>query len=249
MVEEKIVSKKLLGKQLHQGGNPLLRYKGKVLGANKGYLRLVQFELSQLFLANLGGGLGYLLRRYAIGSLFNKCGKGAIFGKGLVLRTPGNISVGDKVAIDDHTLVDGGVEDACEVIIGDGVIISKGSVVQAKNGPLVLGDECDIGAHTIITSAGGVYLERNVLIAGNCYIGGARYNLDSTEIPIMYQGVYSRGAIRIGEGTWIGASVNILDGVCIGKGCVVGAGSTVTRDIPDYSVALGSPATVVKTRM
>lgn len=244
---EKIV-KEILNKQLHQGNNPILRYKSKVLGANKGFLRLFQYELSQLFCANLGGGLGYLLRRVSMVSLFEKCGKGSIFGKGLLLRTPGNIVLGDKVAIDDHTLLDGGTGPACKMQIGDKVLISKGCVIQAKNGPLTIKDEVDIGAHVIISSAGGITLEKNVLIAGNCYIGGARYNLDALETPIMYQGVYSRGPITIGEGSWIGASVTILDGVTIGRGCVVGAGSLVTKNIPDFAIAIGSPAKVVRIR-
>lgn len=241
------VEKKVLSEELH-GGNPLFRYKKKVLGENKSYLRLVQMELAQLFMANLGGAPGYLGRRFLMRSLFAGCGSGLILGKSIVLRTPGNITVEDKVAIDDHTLLDGGTGRDCAMHIGEGTVISKGCVIQAKNGPLHIGRECDIGAHVILTSVVGIVLEANVLIAGNCYIGGARYNLDDLETPIMYQGIYSRGPITIGEGTWIGASATILDGVTIGKGCVIGAGALVTRDIPDYSIAVGSPATVLKKR-
>ncbi len=64
----------------------------------------------------------------------------------------------------------------------------------------------------------------------------------------MDQGIYSRGPISIGEGTWIGASATILDGVSIGRGCVIGAGSLVTANIPDYSIAVGVPAKVIRIR-
>ncbi len=247
MTEQKI-EKEVLSKQLHQGGNPLKRYKDKVLGKSGTYLQLVQFEIAQLFFANLGGGLGYLLRKKSLGSLFKICGKGLIFGKAIILRTPGHIRLGDNVAIDDHTLLDGGTGPACRMSIGDRTLISKGSVIQAKNGPLIIGDECDIGAHVIITSISTITLENNVLIAGNCYIGGARYNLDDLETPIMYQGIYSRGPITIGANTWIGASATIIDGVNVGKGCVIGAGAVVTKDIPDYAIVVGAPAKVVGTR-
>lgn len=247
-IEQQNVIKEVLAQQLHQGGNPISRYKGKVLGANKSYLRLVQFEFSQLFCSNLGGGLGYLLRRLSLASLFASCGKGAIFGKALILRTPANISIGNNVAIDDHSLVDGGTGPECTMRIGDKVVISKGCVIQAKTGLLEIGDECDIGAHVILSSVGGIMLAPNVLIAGNCYIGGGRYHLDSHETPIMYQGIYSRGPVRIGEGTWIGASATILDGVSIGRGCVIGAGALVTKDIPDYAIAVGSPAKIIQQR-
>lgn len=64
----------------------------------------------------------------------------------------------------------------------------------------------------------------------------------------MYQGVYSRGAATVGDGTWIGASATILDGISIGRGCVIGAGSLVTKDIPDYGIAVGTPAKVIRFR-
>lgn len=53
--------------------------------------------------------------------------------------------------------------------------------------------------------------------------------------------------VTIGRDTWIGGSVQIMAGVNIGKGVTIGAGSVVTRDIPDFSVAVGTPARVVKT--
>lgn len=245
---EQKIEKEVLSKQLHQGGNPLSRYRDKVLGQGSSFFQLVQFETSQILFANLGGGLGYLLRKLSVSSLFQNCGKNLILGKGLILRTPGHISVGDNVAIDDHTLLDGGTGAACSITIGGGAVISKGSVIQAKSGPLIIGDECDIGAHVILTSISTITLEKNVLIAGNCYIGGARYNMDDLETPIMYQGIYSRGPITIGASTWIGASATILDGVTIGKGCVIGAGSVVTKDVPDYAIVVGSPAKVVGSR-
>ena len=52
--------------------------------------------------------------------------------------------------------------------------------------------------------------------------------------------------VTIGDDCWIGGNVTILAGVNIGKGCTIGAGSTVTKDIPDWSVAVGVPARVVK---
>ena len=245
---EQKIEKEALSKQLHQGGNALSRYREKVLGRGSSLLQLVQFEAAQTLVANLGGGLGYLLRKVSLSSLFKRCGKNLILGKSIILRTPGHIALGDNIAIDDHTLLDGGTGPDCAITIGKGSLISKGSVIQAKNGALHIGEDCDIGAHVIITSISSITLENNVLIAGNCYIGGARYNLDDLEAPIMYQGIYSRGPITIGANTWIGASATILDGVIIGKGCVIGAGSTVTKDVPDYAIVVGSPAKIIDSR-
>ena len=61
----------------------------------------------------------------------------------------------------------------------------------------------------------------------------------------MFQGVTQKRDVVIGNGSWIGEHVCII-GASIGRHCVIGANSVVTRDIPDYSVAVGSPAIVIK---
>lgn len=67
------------------------------------------------------------------------------------------------------------------------------------------------------------------------------------ELPIREQGVTREGII-IEDDCWLGSGVKVLDGVTIGKGCVIGANSVVTKDIPPYSVAVGAPARVIKKR-
>ena len=249
MAGSKNITKDNLSSELHQqSGGALAAYRSKVLGEGSGFLKFLRFELSAVFCMNLGGGLGYLLRKKMLSSLFQSCGKSLILGKGIVLRKPGHIRLGDNVAIDDYVMLDGCCEGEPAIRIGNKVIISKACVIQAKTGPLDIGDKCDIGAHTIISSISSITLASSVLIAGNCYIGGARYHMDDMEVPLMDQGIYSRGPVSIGEGTWIGASATILDGVSIGKGCVIGAGSLVTKDIPDFGIAIGVPAKVTRYR-
>jgi len=58
---------------------------------------------------------------------------------------------------------------------------------------------------------------------------------------------YKKGAITIGEGVMIGMGTIVLPGVTIGDGSIVGAGSIVTRDIPEWSIAVGRPAKVIKS--
>lgn len=60
-------------------------------------------------------------------------------------------------------------------------------------------------------------------------------------------GVEYAGPVTIGDDCWIGGNTTIMPNVTIGKGCTIGAGSVVTRDVPPFSVAVGSPARVVKT--
>ena len=58
----------------------------------------------------------------------------------------------------------------------------------------------------------------------------------------------SRKGIKIGKDCWIGSGVKILDGVTIGDGCIIAAGAVVNKDIPEYSIAGGIPARVIKSR-
>ena len=58
----------------------------------------------------------------------------------------------------------------------------------------------------------------------------------------------SRGGATIGDGTWIGTKSTVLDGVSVGSDCIVGAHSLVTKDAPDFSVIVGSPAKVIRDR-
>ncbi len=249
MAGYKKIEKENLSHELHtKSSSPLTAYKHKVLGKKATSCQLLRYEITTILTQNMGGAIGYLLRKKLFAPLFKKSGKSLILGKDLTIRKPGYIEIGDNVAIDDFTMLDGCCEQKPAIKIGNNVIISKGCVIQAKTGALTLGDKCDIGAHTVISSISSITMEDSVLIAGNCYIGGARYNLDNLDKPIMEQGIYSRGPITIGKGSWVGAAATILDGVTIGQGCVIGAGAVVSRDIPDYAIVAGVPAKVIRFR-
>jgi acetyltransferase-like isoleucine patch superfamily enzyme len=94
---------------------------------------------------------------------------------------------------------------------------------------------------------GLVHLEKDVLLAAGVHIpsGAAIHGIDDVDAPIRDQpGV--RTMVRIGEGSWIGSAAVVMADV--GRHSVIGAGSVVTRPIPDYSVAAGAPAKVIRSR-
>lgn len=242
------VSKTPLAEQLHKTNVSLLRrYQAKVWGDDR-VLKFLEYELLTFLFGSLSGGLGYFLRKKSYYRIFRKFGRGVILGKGLVIRHPSRISLGHRVAIDDYVLLDACGAGEEGIILEDNVIVSRNCVVQGKTGPVAIGNRTDIGCNTIITSGAGVYIGHSVLIAGNCYFGGGRYLSKRLDIPIMDQGLYSKGPVVIGDDVWLGAGVIVLDGVQIGEGCIVGAGAVVARDLPKYAIAVGVPATVVKTR-
>lgn len=237
-----------LSEQLNGTGASLLkRYQQKALGSDS-LVALVRYELANLMFGNLSGALGYVLRKKLYRSLFRSIGGGVIFGRGLVLRHPSRIALGDGVAVDDYTLLDASGAGESGITLHNEVIVSRNCVIQGKTGPVEIGEKTDIGCNAILTSGAGIFVGRSVLIAGNCYIGGGRYLADRLDIPMMEQGVYSRGPVVIGDDVWLGAGATVLDGVRIGKGCIVGAGAVVTKDLPDYAVAVGVPAKVIKSR-
>lgn len=240
----KSISKIPLAQQLHMTGTSLLkRYQKKVFG-NEGFFLFLEYELATFLFGNLSGGLGYLLRKRFYRRLFKNVGKGVILGKGVVLRHPRRVTLGHRVAIDDYVLLDAGGAGKQGMILEDDVIISRNCVVQGKIGPVVIGEKTDIGCNCILSSVTGIFIGKSVLVAGNCYIGGGRYKLDRLDLPMMEQGLYSKGPVIIGDDVWLGAGAIVLDGARIGKGCVVGAGAVVTKDLPDYAVAVGVPAVV-----
>ena len=243
----KRISKIPLSEQLNGRGSLLERYQQKVLGNNQ-LFSLLKYELATVLLGNLSGAVGYLLRKRFYRPLFRELGSGVILGKGLVLRHPNKITLGQGVAIDDYSLLDASGAGEAKITLKDNVIVSRNCVIQGKTGSVEIGEKTDIGCNTIISSGAGILIGNSVLIAGNCYIGGGRYLANRLDIPMMEQGVYSKGPVEIGDDVWIGTGATVLDGVRIGRGCIVGAGAVVTKDMPDYAVAVGVPARVTGMR-
>ncbi len=245
---KKNVDKQPLVDQLYdEKVSVLQRYCLKAIG-RKSLLSLIKYETITTCLGNLGGGLGYGLRQLFYRYLFKQVGKGIILGRYLTVRHSWNITVGERVAIDDNVMLDASGAGSKGIVIGNDVMISRNSTILGKTGSVEIGDRVDFGNSVVVSSIGDVVIEHSVLIAANCYIGGGRYHTERTDISIMDQGVFSKGPVRIGAGSWLGAGAVILDGVTVGKGCVVGAGAVVTRDLPDFAVATGCPARVVQIR-
>ncbi|MBT3293810.1 MAG: acyltransferase [Verrucomicrobia bacterium] len=110
-----------------------------------------------------------------------------------------------------------------------------------------IGDNTRIGRHFVIAGAGTrIDIESDVLISERVLIAECYHEFRDVEKPIIDQGICSMGPVRVGTGSWIGMGVCVMPGVTIGKHCVIGANAVVTSDIPDFSVAAGTPARVIK---
>jgi acetyltransferase-like isoleucine patch superfamily enzyme len=143
------------------------------------------------------------------------------------------------------------LKNVANVFIKDDVIINKFAFIitvqvpDAEKPSLVIDSGSIIGHFNHIASANSVYIGKNVLTADKVYISDHNHQYADISKPVMDQGIYSNGIVSIGEGSWIGENVCIVSAK-IGKNCVVAANSVVTKDIPDYCVAAGIPARVIK---
>jgi acetyltransferase-like isoleucine patch superfamily enzyme len=117
---------------------------------------------------------------------------------------------------------------------------------NSKTPRLILEDGVGIGIGAVILVINSVHIKKDAMIGPNCVIADYDHSYQDINIPIHHQGLGNIKPIEIGEGAWIGANATIVSGVTIGKNVVIGANSVVTKDIPDYSVAIGIPAKVIK---
>ncbi len=139
-------------------------------------------------------------------------------------------------------------------VVGHVLIYNNVSIRQyvrlysCKDDGIIIGENSDIGEMSTISSFNSIVIGKNVLTGPHVFISDHNHNYENPYLPIMNQGVLSKenDRVLIDDGSWIGTNVVIVGNVHIGKNCVIGANSVVTKDIPDYSVAVGIPCKVIK---
>ena len=134
--------------------------------------------------------------------------------------------------------------------------IGKGSVIGAHHyfaiphglprKPLIIGEKSEIGHHVEIEHSGGVFIGKDVWISQYTLIETHEHEIGvkpKKQWPLVTE------PLVIEDGVWIGAKVTVLPGVKrIGRNAIIGAGSIVTKEVPENAVAIGSPARVVRIR-
>jgi acetyltransferase-like isoleucine patch superfamily enzyme len=134
-----------------------------------------------------------------------------------------------------------------EITVGDNGWLEDGVVLSAYGGSINLSRSVYLGQYVIIYGHGGVEVGEETLIAMHTCIMSSNHQVPGRSKIIRQQSDVLLPT-RIGRDVWIGANACILGGVTIGDGCVIGAGSVVTKDLPPYAIAMGVPARVVSYR-
>jgi acetyltransferase-like isoleucine patch superfamily enzyme len=234
---------------LAQPGSRLARYQDLVIG-RRTLGSMIRFELITLLVSRTPGALGIFLRSKLYPMILGHLGRGVIFGANVTLRHPHKIRIGDGCVIDDNCMLDAKGAHNRGIVLGDHVFLGRNSILSCKDGDIVLESNVNLGFNCDVFSANRVVIGADTVIAAYTYIlSGGVYQLDRTDIPIAHQYDLSASLpTTIGPGSWLGASVTILEGVTVGRGAVVGAGAVVNRDVPDFGIAVGTPAKTVRIR-
>lgn len=137
------------------------------------------------------------------------------------------------------------------ISIGNKCFIGRGSwleVIESTNIPTIkIGDNVSFSGGCTITAIKGVEIKDGVLIAKNVHISDHSHAYNDTTQNIKDQGTTKPAEVTIDKGAWLGQGVVICPGAIVGKNSVIGANSVVTKSIPPNSIAVGSPAKVIKT--
>lgn len=126
---------------------------------------------------------------------------------------------------------------------GKNVNIEKGAEFSSD---ISLGDNSGIGVNALISS--GVTIGNDVMMGRECMIYTANHGMLDNGVPMWRQHSDSLQPVVIGDNCWIGGRVIILPGVHLGQGCVVGAGSVVTKSFGDNCIIAGNPAKLIRMR-
>lgn len=175
-------------------------------------------------------------------------------GKHVDITNKSHISTGKNVKFESYAEVHGlckyGLQFGNNVTIGRYATIRPSSYYGVGNigYGLKMGNNSSIGPFGFVGCSGKIVIGNNVMIGPRVSLFAENHNFSDTHSSIKSQGVNNKG-ITIEDDCWIGSGVIILDGVTIGRGSIIGAGTLVTKDVPAESIIINKRNRVVKSRI
>lgn len=175
-----------------------------------------------------------------------------LVGKRVKVTHGRHIICGRNVKFEDYSEIHGLCKEGC--IFGDNVTIGRGTMIRPSSYygkdigcGLQIGDNSSIGPHAYIGCSGKIIIGNNVMFGPKCSMFAENHNFNDLNSCIKSQGVNQKGIV-IEDDCWIGSNVVILDGVTIGSGSVIGAGTLVSKDIPPGSIVIDKKNKIINFR-
>lgn len=229
----------------------LYRVTDAVLTRLKGRRYQLDRDIPLLLLAGVLTRRGVWLLRGFFKCLFLQGRFAMVFmAHGVNLRNASRIRFGKGVTLERGVIIDGLMRHG--VVLGDNVMIGAYSVVVGAS-VANLGEGIRMGANSAVNAfsflggSGAITIGEGVIMGQHVCFHPENHNFERTDIPIAAQGT-TRLGITLEDDVWVGSDVTFLDGVHVGRGSVIGAGSLVRGAIPPYSIAVGVPAKVIRSR-
>jgi acetyltransferase-like isoleucine patch superfamily enzyme len=196
--------------------------------------------------------LGAKLRNLVYRSIFSGIGNSVYIQEGVEFSGTSSIEIGNGVRIFKGVRIDARGHKNNKIYLDNGVTIERNVNIRClENTYIHIEQDTFIGPDVCIAGPGDIKIGKRCLIAANSGIYANNYNFSNPIEPIKSQ-VKSQGISRKGivieDDCWLGHGVTILNGVTIGEGSVISTGAVVTKDVPPYSVVVGVPARVIKSR-
>lgn len=189
---------------------------------------------------------GSVLRSQAYRAVLGAIGPGCFIEQGVCWLVPRRVFLGRRVFVGKDCFLDaGGLGGRIE--LQDDVWLSRGSYLVTGTSEVIIGPTTYVGHRCLIYGHAGVQIGHDVLLANDVQLICGNHSFARRDVPIRAQPPSGK-PIVIEDDVWLGASTIVLGGVTVGHGCVVGAGSVVTRSLPPYSLARGVPARIVGVR-
>ena len=130
--------------------------------------------------------------------------------------------------------------------IGPHAYFEPGVWLTSDTGRISIGGGSLLNLNVMVAAVESVTIGEHCMLANGCLVTDADHRFDDPAVPVPWQGFTTKGAVTIGDNVWLGANVVVTSGVTIGRRAVIGANSVVTGDVPEFSVAAGAPARVLK---
>lgn len=182
---------------------------------------------------------------------FFKNPKGMLLGKRVSFFNPSKIKWGKFLRLGNDVFVSAlskhGIEFGNNVSIGAFSRIIVSTSFNNIGEKIKIGNNVGIGEFAYLGGSGGLEIGDECIVGQYLSCHPENHNYENLDLPIRNQGVNRKGII-IGKNCWIGSKVTILDGVKIGNGCILAAGSVITKSFPDNSIIGGIPAKLLKMR-